>query len=331
MGFLLAINLRSLRSQKLFSFFLINLLLVMKVKDTFAFWLIGIGAFFFLTLIMLFIWRDNSLFTTSAEINHAKFSSLGAIISGLVGTFWSLAGIILFYVALTEQRKDIKTNRSALVIQTNALKEQIKEFELQTKELESTRKIYIEQLTTQGLQRFESTFFQMVNLHNSIVSSMTVRSSNGKVQGSGVEGFQVIVNWLTQIWKSTENSSDPEISDIIVNYMILYDKLQHILGHYFRNLYHIFKFISRSDVEQERFYAALVRAQLSTFELLLILYNGLSINGFNKFKPLIEKYSVFKNLDWTLVNGGKETIKRYKPSAFGCNDYSFLDKVEDWQ
>ena len=162
----------------------------MKIKATFAFWLIGIGGFVLITLIFLFVWRDNSLLVTSEQVNHSKFSSLGSIISGLVGIFWSLAGVILFYVALTEQRKDMETNRAALNLQTKALTQQIKEFEIQTKELEATRKVYVEQSSTQQLQRFEATFFQMLSLHHNIVDSMTLRNSIGNVSRTGRDSFR---------------------------------------------------------------------------------------------------------------------------------------------
>lgn len=80
------------------------------------------------------------LFDTSSQINSEKFGQLGDYVGGIVGSLWSLAGVVLFYVALTEQREDIKLNRETLETQVKALHLQIKEFELQTVELEETRK-----------------------------------------------------------------------------------------------------------------------------------------------------------------------------------------------
>jgi len=48
----------------------------------------------------------------------------------------------IFYVTLTEQRKDFVTNRKVLNAQTDALKQQIREFELQREELSETRKVF---------------------------------------------------------------------------------------------------------------------------------------------------------------------------------------------
>ena len=49
------------------------------------------------------------------------------------------------------------------------------------------------------------------------------------------------------------------------------------IGHYFRNLYQILRFIndSPSEVEDKKLYGRLVRAQLSSDELFLLFYNCL--------------------------------------------------------
>lgn len=66
------------------------------------------------------------------------------------------------------------------------------------------------------------------------------------------------------------------------------------------------------------------RAQLSEFELVLIFYNGLSQIGCEKLKPLLEKYSILKNIrkhDLASVKGsdGREEIlfiDQYCDTAF---------------
>lgn len=75
--------------------------------------------------------------------------------------------------------------------------------------------------------------------------------------------------------------------------------LKGILDHYFRYLYRILKFIDETDLidEQQKYrYASMFRAQLSEFELVLVYYNGLSSMGKKKLKPLLEKFSILKNI-----------------------------------
>lgn len=91
------------------------------------------------------------------------------------------------------------------------------------------------------------------------------------------------------------------------------------MGHYFRNLYHIVKFVDNSDLENKKTYTNFVRAQLSSFELVLIFYNCLSDKGSEKFKPLVEEYSLLKNMNTDLVFNQKHLNeychKAYKTSA----------------
>jgi len=79
-------------------------------------------------------------------------------------------------------------------------------------------------------------------------------------------------------------------------YLEFYDKNQSEIGHYFRSLYNIAKFVHNSEIEDKRLYSNLLRAQLSVNEMSLIFYNCLSDFGSEKFKPLIEEYSLLKGV-----------------------------------
>ncbi|EIP3819356.1 putative phage abortive infection protein, partial [Escherichia coli] len=68
------------------------------------------------------------------------------------------------------------------------------------------------------------------------------------------------------------------------------------VGHYFRNIYHIFKHINDSNylTEKEKTkYAKLVRAQISSIESGAMLLNGFSSVG-KPAKKFIEKYSLLQ-------------------------------------
>ncbi|WP_394347924.1 putative phage abortive infection protein [Polaribacter aestuariivivens] len=62
-------------------------------------------------------------------------------------------------------------------------------------------------------------------------------------------------------------------------------------------------------------YASFLRSQLSSYEQILIFYNCLHENGKQKFKPLIEEFHLFKNIDESLLFN-KLHKKAYKISAF---------------
>ena len=98
---------------------------------------------------------------------------------------------------------------------------------------------------------------------------------------------------------------------------------QSSIGHYFRNLYNVVKFVHEHDFpkkfEKKKAYTNLIRAQLSSNELVLLFYNCLSNRG-SKFKTLVEEYSLLE--DTPLEEDIHKKLKElfYKKSAFGESD-----------
>ena len=62
-------------------------------------------------------------------------------------------------------------------------------------------------------------------------------------------------------------------------------------------------------------YASFARAQLSSYELACLFYNCLSQHGVEKFKPLAEEYTLFKNLPWELLVNNQH-IAHFEAKAF---------------
>src|SRR5690606_14728030 len=110
--------------------------------------------------------------------------------------------------------------------------------------------------------------------------------------------------------------SEATVEQVVKGYHLVYDKNKADLSHYFRTIYHIFKFIDESKVIDKKRYASIARAQLSSYEQVLLFYNCLHQNGKEKFKPLIEKFSLFKNIDRNLIFS-LEHLKEYDDNAFG--------------
>jgi Putative phage abortive infection protein len=97
-------------------------------------------------------------------------------------------------------------------------------------------------------------------------------------------------------WGGFSAQSLSELEKIEAAYQSFYVSHQSEVGHYFRNLYHIVRFVDEAAVEQKSSYIKILRAQLSSQELLLLFYNGLSTLGRERFKPLIEKYALLEQL-----------------------------------
>lgn len=96
------------------------------------------------------------------------------------------------------------------------------------------------------------------------------------------------------------------------------------LGHYFRNLYHVFSLIDSLDnqlfscVEKYEL-GKYLRTQLSSYEQIIIFLNSLSFYGAD-LKKIIEKYHLIKNIPFPLVDfcGGVE--KHYSCFVYEWNE-----------
>ena len=285
--------------------------------------LMWIGILLFIIGIIIFIWND-TVFQSNGLLNSEKVGQFGDFVGGLIGSLWAFAGLILFYVALKEQRIDLQTNKDVLVTQVQALEKQIEEFELQRKELQLTRDIFKEQRDTLRLQQFESTFFNMVNLHHRLVDSIDVTTEKlndftmefDKETLTSRDCFKYFYQKYIDIFKIISKKNDDCLTSIRESYLKFYIKYQSDLGHYFRNLYNIVKFIHKSNPNNKYYYSNLLRAQLSSFELIMLFYNCLSQFGDKKFKPLIEEYHLLQNMPKNpLIN--KTHLRLYNKSAFG--------------
>lgn len=245
------------------------------------------------------------------------FGSVNALFSGL-----ALAGIIL---TILLQRKELK---------------------LQREELRETRTEFETQNETLKLQRFENTFFNILNLHHQIVSAIDYRYYKSKEKERGF--FQRSVMTTTpeekeavtitgrDVFRHRYNLMLPKLKEHPDKYEEIYlehyEAAQTDFGHYFRNLYRMMKLVDQTDffydskkvTEDEIFkikyrYTSIIRSQISDYELLWIFYNCLSENGIDKFKPFIERYSFFKNIPSNLI-ADKSHIDFYDKRAFNPDE-----------
>jgi len=217
------------------------------------------------------------------------------------------------------------------------------ELELQREELKETRKelsAQKEEFKTQNdtlrRQRFENTFFNMLQLQQQITDGITYtyrisiindaasldnslpyyKTSSITVKGREVFGvmFEDIKGYDDTISGMRTTLKKDGIKGYEENYSPTY------FDHYFRHLYRIFKFVAEShliDKEEDRYeYASMARAQLSRYELIWLYYNGLSCYGRDKFKPLIERFSLLNNLRDDMLVADIDLSISYKEKAF---------------
>jgi hypothetical protein len=239
-----------------------------------------------------------------------QFSKYGSFIGGLVGPLLAFAAFLMVYKTWQTQKE--------------ALDEQKKEFEKQ-KELANAQ--FAEQKRTADIERFETTFFNMLNMQQQIVDDLCYSSEKKEIDNMvgpdsnatlkeipiEIKGRNLFKYFYTEkIYNSKNNDFN-----ILCYTNDKYENLWTVkyFDHYFRHLYHIIKFIDNAKFLEykERYkYASILRANLSSYELIWLYYNGLSSYGNRKFKLLIERYALLKNIrkeklissfsNWTAIN-----------------------------
>lgn len=206
---------------------------------------------------------------------------------------------------------------------------QRKELKLQRDELKSTRKEFIIQNRTLKAQRFENTFFGLINLHNQIVNDFDYKVGDDYSKPIEIKSGRDVFFEAYRELRSEISKTDVTLNS---SYLRMYSKHNTDFGHYFRNLYRTFKIIDETEFvniqeiddeieyEEQNFkqrykYTSILRAQLSDYELFLLFYNCQSRLGV-KFKPLVEKYSLLKTIPKHLIEY-KEHWNLFEKNAFG--------------
>ncbi|MCX6182614.1 MAG: hypothetical protein NT150_11880 [Bacteroidetes bacterium] len=109
-------------------------------------------------------------------------------------------------------------------------------------------------------------------------------------------------------WVEYRNESN-HFNKAKIIYKTFFNKYHFVLGHYFRHIYHILKFLESSEeemlkknndwnreaeiIKEYHAYGQFVQAQMSSFELMLLYYNCMN---FEQSHRLMVKYGILDNL-----------------------------------
>lgn len=267
-----------------------------------------LGLVFVIVTALIFVVFSDWKF--SWHIDEEKIAQFGDFIGGIIGSMFSLAGVILFYVALKEQRKDININQKNLELQNIALNQQVEEFKAQKKELIETRKIYEEQTTLireqtnlykqqnkelkdqtniAKLQQFDSSFFSYINILVNLKNTLDFKNQNPNYFDSIYLKIKIDI--------PQEKSLNESFSMIQEKYINIFQEYKNELSQYFKTLYRIIVLIDSSSLDDDKKhqYFKLLRSQLTDSELLILYYNYHSFLGVN-VRPYVIKYSLLKHI-----------------------------------
>lgn len=176
-----------------------------------------------------------------------------------------------------------------------------------------------EQTSINNIQNFENNFFRLLEQHHRIIDSFVIEIKPNekndtievypfdKVVVSRLDAFDYLAKDFKHRFEKVKEIRFPADKSYRRVFVFAYShhifgKYGFMLGHYFRNLYHIVKYIDEykglKTGDEKYKYVKILRAQLSAPEINLIAWNGLSEYG-EAFKPLIEKYRLLKNMNFS--------------------------------
>ena len=245
----------------------------MSSERKFSYWEKGLLILLLITLLTALSVYIVTLFSLGFAKNPDDFAKFGDYVGGTIGTIVGLTGVVFLY----------RTYRLQVDISTK-----------QEEKLDR--------------QLFESSFFLLLGQQRDILKSMKGEYSRGqgksreKLEGADYMArlrLDLSVRLLDLNYESAAlDGKDSNKLKIIVNqiYQDFFQCHASQLGHYFRHLYHLVKFVAESRIEDKKTYMDLIQAQMSTDELYLMTINGISNYGRKKMRPLINQYSLLENL-----------------------------------
>ncbi len=240
------------------------------------------------------------------------FGAVNALFSGL-----AFAGLI---ITIRQQHKDLEYQRQAIE-QTN------REMQNQTEE-------FNQQNETMKIERFENTFFKMLEVQQSIVNDLYAadshtewvkqddshgRSEKEILTKDEYRGRNLFYYVFILCEHKIDKSNNSKLFEVPGLYYVIklrgkacFDDYMTptMFDHYFRHLYTILKFVEENDwlgEEKQYQYATFVRATLSRYELVMLYYNGFY---HPKMKKIMERYSLLNNIRKDLL-----------PMSFEYNNY----------
>ncbi|GGT78533.1 putative phage abortive infection protein [Aliarcobacter butzleri] len=282
-----------------------------KINNSFKEWW-GIIFIAFIAMLIIFIFgyfyfSKHSLSWLSGEVE--ELGQMGDFFGGTLNPILAFLSFCLLLITIKLQSKELKNS---------------------TEELAKSSKALIEQSKSLKIQNFETTFFNLINLHNKIVDNFSFERYNffslykGKLEfNSNKSALFYKEEAFNEICKDIDFiSKEQKLYFMKFNefYDLYYIEKQRVLNKYFENINQIFKFISDSNFndEEKKKYSDIFRVQFSQDELKLLFYHCISSIGSVMLKKYIENFKFFEFLIFEKEN---------KNFLFIINKNIYIDKA----
>ncbi|CAI8819435.1 putative phage abortive infection protein [Pseudomonas chlororaphis] len=264
------------------------------------------------------------------ELQHietaAYWGQIGDFVGGMLNPLLSFAALMAVLYSLRSQSKELALAR------------------LESKE---NQRIQAQQSAIFERQNFESVFFRLLDIHSKLANELVMTYSDYSYnrlqerQAVGGEAFKYIVTNHFPYGRNVLSADDYK-KKLLSASKDLELRYQKQLAHYFRNLYQILKQIDSlgmdplrltrpssmanarawaANYNTQRNYANMLRAQMSSMELHVILLNCLTEKG-EGMKYYVERFSLLKHVDRIYLD------KHFSACSELIDDIAFADSEE---
>lgn len=247
-----------------------------------------IGAISLILFMLSIFFLVQTIYVWSDGDTYARLGQVGDFFGGTLNPLLTFLTFIGVLATIFLQREELQGTREEIGRQANALETQLQAI---------------------AKQNFEATLFQMLSLHSSNVNELRGFDGNR----NPISGRAVISKYVSDLSRTYGNAHtrgyDPSDLNLWPNiYRDFWNERRNELGHYFRLLYNMIRFVNAktprigddTNRAERTEYMRIIRAQLSDAELVLIFYNCFSEHG-ERLLQYARNYDLFDNLDETLL------------------------------
>lgn len=245
-----------------------------------AFIAIGLG----LWLSYIFIVKIDG-FSPETWQNQNLLGMAGEFLGGTVGSIWALAGVILFFLALIYQKRELV---------------------LQRMELHESRKIMEDQSRTIAIQQFENTFFQLLNFHINAANHIrnTKINANSKSQNAFDElyiEFKKETNKLKKRRKADAGALSLSDESFENTFIAVFEGYKNTFQHYLENYKALLLFIKNKS-HDPAFYYNIVKSHFTEQEVQVHFYYIILVSKNPELIKIIENHHLFEKINERAVS-----------------------------
>lgn len=315
-------------------------------------WIFGGFIIALIGIVSPFILYSTKSIILNDKLGLGGLGDLGDFLGGSMSGLLAFASILFVTSAVVMQKEELKLQRTELKLQRIEVQKMREEFEQSNK--------------TMQIQQFETAFFNMINLHHTIVQNMKINDKGvsdrevmkylyeklmkvgreaygkfrydtignsrdseetfikklvekekneilAKIKNSHYSNFRKKNNNYLEILENEKRNFYKEVNTIIEPrifgqdewderkkevYSYFYFKYEYLIGNYFRNIYHIVRFINDTlfiTEDEKKHYISILKAQLSSPEILMIFYNMNYLKIGEKLKEQLKDTQFFDN------------------------------------